>query len=434
VKRILGLVLFLCVFLFPVNVHGEANTLNEKNLVKGNIPKSGLKQGISLDTTANYPLVNDGQYLTYLQDNYGTYHFIYFNSVANYSTSKMDVQILDSTLYSYYKDSIVTIEFYKSNGTSTQFVGATEFDTYGIADSYMHSYVLKSDFSSQPYIYIKVGISEYSTDQYYSNYVQFKVVNPFYTKPPADKTPPAKPTVNSVSDASSTVSGKAESGATVYVLAGSKTLGTATAKSDQLFSVPISKQKAGSKLSIYAKDKAGNKSSSVIVTVTDKTPPKKPAIHTIGDNQTVVIGTTDAKSRVTIMLGSTLVGDGFASSSGQFIIKLKAVQKAGATVTVYAYDSAKNKSSTSVKIVDKTPPVVPTVNKITYSTTSVTGKAEVGSTIYIFNNGTYIGRGTTLSNGSFKITIKKQNKGSILSICTLDKAENQSKMISVKVY
>jgi hypothetical protein len=423
----------LCFFLLPANVNGEVKKEKVMSLVKGDHPKSVLNQGISLDTTSSYPLVNGGDYVSYLHDSCDVYHYIYFNGITSLSSSKMDVQIFDSTYYAYYKDSIITIEYFTSNGSSTEFAGSTEFDTYGSYDSMLHSYVPISDFSNQPYLYIRVGVSKYSSDNYYFDVVQFKVVNPFYSAP-VDKTPPAKPTINSVSDASTAVTGKSESGATVYVMSGSKTLGSAVVKSDKSFSVTISKQKAGTKLSIYAKDKAGNKSSAVSVTVIDKTPPKKPTVHPIGDNQTIVIGTTEAKAKVTIMSGSTLVGDGFASSSGTFIIKLKSVQKAGKTLIVYAYDGARNKSYTSITIVDKTPPAAPTVNKITSSTTSVTGKAEAGSSIYIFNYSTLIGKGTTNSSGTFKITIKGQKKGSILSICAMDKAENQGKTISVKVY
>jgi hypothetical protein len=431
-------VLVLSLLFLPIDAHAQVNKQKEgnltKSLVKGDKPKKPLKQGISTSSISDYPLVQNGEYVTTLYDSWYTYHDITFTSVSSYSSSQMDVQINDSTDYAYAKDSIVTVEFYKDSGGYLDFVGSMDFDTYGYYSANLHSLADKSYYTNQPYIYLKVGISEYEDDEYYSDVTQFKVANPFYSAPPADKTPPNKPTVNAVSDASTTVTGKAESGSTVYVLSGSKTLGSATAGSNQAFSVAISKQKAGTMLSVYAKDKAGNKSSTAYVTVSDKTAPIKPTVRSVGDNQTVVIGTTEAKAKVTVYVGTALLGQGYANSSGQFVIKIKTIQKTDTVLTVYAYDSVGNKSYTTSKVVDKTPPKTPTVNKVTSLSTSISGKSEASTTIYIFNNGTLIGSGLTSSSGSFSVSIAKQTKGSKLEVCAMDKADNQSSMLSVTVY
>ncbi|USK70047.1 Ig-like domain-containing protein [Peribacillus asahii] len=76
-----------------------------------------------------------------------------------------------------------------------------------------------------------------------------------------DTTPPSIPTVNKVTTKSTKVTGKAEKGATVYVYRGSKKLGQVVASSSSgSYSVKIAKQKRGTSLNVYAKDKAGNKS------------------------------------------------------------------------------------------------------------------------------------------------------------------------------
>ncbi|MGW6384582.1 hypothetical protein [Peribacillus butanolivorans] len=54
-----------------------------------------------------------------------------------------------------------------------------------------------------------------------------------------------------------------------------------------------------------------------------------------------------------------------------------AKQKAGTSISVYATDTSDNRSGNkTVKVIDKTPPSVPTVNKITSKSVSVTGKGE----------------------------------------------------------
>ena len=85
-----------------------------------------------------------------------------------------------------------------------------------------------------------------------------------------DKTAPTKPTVNSVGDNTTKVTGKAEAGSTVTVKMGSTALGKAKSNSSGKFTVTMTKkQKAGKVLSVTATDKAGNTSSVKQVTVAD---------------------------------------------------------------------------------------------------------------------------------------------------------------------
>ncbi|MGE8203799.1 Ig-like domain-containing protein [Heyndrickxia sp. NPDC080065] len=85
-----------------------------------------------------------------------------------------------------------------------------------------------------------------------------------------DKTPPAKPTVKKVTIASKDVTGKTEANTTVFVYKGKTKLGSTKASSKGIYKVTIKKQKAGIKLSVFAKDKAGNKSKSTYIKVSKK--------------------------------------------------------------------------------------------------------------------------------------------------------------------
>lgn len=86
----------------------------------------------------------------------------------------------------------------------------------------------------------------------------------------SDKTAPAKPTVNKVTIHSTAVTGKIEANATVYIYNGKTKLGSAKANSKGEFNAKIQKQKQGMNLSIYAEDKAKNRSESTIVMVVKK--------------------------------------------------------------------------------------------------------------------------------------------------------------------
>jgi hypothetical protein len=434
--------LFFCLLVLPITAHGQEVKPIEKSLISKisgtTLPGIFPKRSLSINQSyypGDYTLVTDGTYVDTLLDSYYSYQRITFETVSNYSSSQMNVQILYSSEMYYYKDPYLHVEFYKNNGGTLEYINSTEFDTSGSTNIRLNSLVDKSYYSGQQYIYLRVGVLEYSDDNYFSDYTQFKVANPFYTPPVVDKTPPTKPTVSAVSDKDTSVKGKAEAGSTVLVISGTTTVGTGTAYSDGTFSVTIANQKAGTKLTIYAKDKAGNTSLGTTVTVIDKTPPAKPTVYSVGDNQTIINGKAEASSKVVIKQGTTVLGQITASSTGYFTIKIVATKKAGTVLTAYATDLAGNQSTgTTVTVVDKTPPATAVVNKVTYQSTSVTGKAEAGCTIYIFKGSTLVGTIVADIYGNFKATIKPQSQGSSLEVIVMDKAGNQSKSVFVKVY
>ncbi|WP_186304299.1 Ig-like domain-containing protein, partial [Staphylococcus epidermidis] len=76
-------------------------------------------------------------------------------------------------------------------------------------------------------------------------------------------------------------------------------LGKAVSDSKKSFSVAIKKQKAGTKLQVYAVDKAGNKSDAVAVTVIDKTPPAMPTVSKVSNRDLKVSGKAEAGSKIT---------------------------------------------------------------------------------------------------------------------------------------
>ena len=77
----------------------------------------------------------------------------------------------------------------------------------------------------------------------------------------------AAPAVTKVKAHAKKVTGKTEVNSTVYVKAGNKTLGHAKASKNGKFTVIIKKQKAGTALTVYSKDKKGSTSYSTTLIV-----------------------------------------------------------------------------------------------------------------------------------------------------------------------
>ncbi|MFN7251959.1 MAG: Ig-like domain-containing protein, partial [Anaerobacillus sp.] len=162
-----------------------------------------------------------------------------------------------------------------------------------------------------------------------------------------DVTPPNTPTVNEVTDKSTTVTGTAEAGSTVTVRVGTKVLGTAKATSKGTFSIKIARQKAGVKLAVTATDEAGNTSKVRNTTVKDVTPPNTPTVNKVTNKSVSVTGKSEKGATVYIYNGKKKLGQAVVDSKGNFSVKITA-QKKGAKLTIYAQDKAKNKSKSRV--------------------------------------------------------------------------------------
>ncbi|WP_339184429.1 Ig-like domain-containing protein [Bacillus sp. FSL R5-0416] len=244
--------------------------------------------------------------------------------------------------------------------------------------------------------------------------------------------PDKTPTVSSITDHSTTITGNAETNAKVYAYAGSKQLGTATSKNGK-YTIKISKQKAGTSIQIYLIDSKGIKSGSKIAKVLDKTSPKTPTVNAVTDHSTTIAGNAEINAKVYAWIGSKKLGVATAKS-GKYSMKISK-QKANSVIKVYAVDSAGNKSGTkSLKVLDKTVPSAPSVNKVTTKTTTITGKGEKYTTVYVYNKSKKVGTAKLDKKGQYKVKIKKQKKNVRLTIYLKDAAGNKSKSKTVKVY
>jgi large repetitive protein len=249
-----------------------------------------------------------------------------------------------------------------------------------------------------------------------------------------ESAPPTIWTVANVNDQSLEVKGKTDSNSIVYVRSGSKAIGKGTSKSNGDFTIKIPKQRAGTELTVYAENTAGKEGDKFIITVTAV--PAKPTVEQVADNHTVVKGKASPGLTIVVKSGLEVLGEGLVTNKGTYSVRISGKQKAGTTLTVYAVNEDDNKSvEVKVKVIDKTPPSVPTVNGVVNSkTTTLSGKAEAGSTVYIYNGSKLLTKVTVSKNGQFKGKITAQKKGAKLTVLATDLAGNKSgsKIVVVK--
>ncbi|MCP1450442.1 Ig-like domain-containing protein [Priestia megaterium] len=233
----------------------------------------------------------------------------------------------------------------------------------------------------------------------------------------ADRIAPPTPQVNEVSDADQAVTGTAEKNALVEVKINGKLYKT-SAKSDGTYSVTIDKQKAGTVLSVTARDSSNNTSTPTSVTVQDKTAPLQATVNPVTTNDTKVTGKAEPKTLVFVKVGATIIGKNQTDEKGSFAVAIPK-QKAKTKVNVVLKDGAGNYSPYTHVVVaagSTEQSLSPAVDQVTSRDTKVTGKTEPNALIYVKVGADIIGRGKASASGSFSVNIPSQKAGTKLSV------------------
>ncbi len=219
-------------------------------------------------------------------------------------------------------------------------------------------------------------------------------------------------------DATPTLTGTAEAGATVTILDGATVLGTAVAGTDGVFSVtPSAALAQGSHtLTATARDGVGNVSplSANLALTLDLTAPGAPILNPLGptnDTTPTLTGTAEPGATVTILDGTAVLGTAVVAANGTFTFTPAAALPEGtATLTATVSDPAGNVSVPSAAIavvIDTATPDVPVLNPLgpTNDTTpTLTGTAEPGATVTILDGTAVLGTAVVAANGTFTFT------------------------------
>ncbi|MEX5680644.1 Ig-like domain-containing protein [Staphylococcus cohnii species complex 1663] len=156
-------------------------------------------------------------------------------------------------------------------------------------------------------------------------------------------------------------------------------------------------------------------------------------VDTIADFSKEIRGKATSNMMVYAYVNNKQIGKAKVTDGKYFMSIPK--QKAGTNIQIFTINKYNKKSKIiTKKVIDKTAPKTPTINKISTKSKVVSGKGEKNSTIYIYRGSSRIGQATVDTKGNYKLNIKAQKKGTKLTIYSVDKAKNKSKKLYVKVY
>lgn len=270
-----------------------------------------------------------------------------------------------------------------------------------------------------------------------------------------DLTPPQAVVILNVSPDGTTVTGEGEAGSIVTITGvNGATIGEAQVDSSGNWSITlVPAQTHGESLTAHTHDIAGNEGQETDFTASNSGVPAVPvlleAIDNFGpivgnlnngqssdDKSPVLNGTAESNSTVSIFDNGALLGTAIADSTGSWSFTPSSPLPEGSHAFTFSAANGSGSSGLSSSftvVIDTSAPAAPGNLDVSDDGTSVTGGAEAGSKVTIFDsNGNPIGSATAGADGSFTVTISPaQLNGETLTATATDSAGNQGDPASV---
>ncbi|WP_052696984.1 Ig-like domain-containing protein [Pantoea sp. SM3] len=271
----------------------------------------------------------------------------------------------------------------------------------------------------------------------------------------------------STDDNTPTLSGSATAGNIVVISEGTTVLGSVVVGSGGTWTFTTAALSEGSHpLSVTVRDAAGNTSTPTNFTVVvDTVAPATTSLVVTNDNTTAVVpnggstndttptlsGVAEANGRVSIYDGTNLLGTAIASGTGAWTFTSTALAQGSHTLNVTVTDAAGNVSGTtsSVVVIDTTPPAavaslaaannngstpvaILAGSSTNDNTPAISGTAEAGSVVRVYDGGTLLGSVIAGSNGAWSLTSTTLGDGShTINVTATDAAGNISPNASI---
>ncbi|EUJ23645.1 modifier protein of major autolysin LytC, partial [Listeria grandensis FSL F6-0971] len=221
----------------------------------------------------------------------------------------------------------------------------------------------------------------------------------------------AQTTIASLTTDSTTATGTAEPDAAIEIRANGEVIGSGKVGSDGKYSITISQQDVGTRVTATATKGAATSSAITTVTQGDLA---QTTISALTTKSTIAEGTAEPNAAIEIKNNAgDVLGAGRVGSDGKYSITIPK-QVAGTTVTATA--TSNGKTSTAQTTVIRGEIIDTTINKVTTESTTATGTAEPNATLVVSDqDGKQLATGRVGSDGIYSLVIAKQAEGTVIT-------------------
>ncbi|MBC1890729.1 immunoglobulin-like domain-containing protein [Listeria booriae] len=236
-------------------------------------------------------------------------------------------------------------------------------------------------------------------------------------------------TIAALTTDSKTATGTAEPNADIEIKANGEVIGSGKVGSDGKYSIAISQQDVGTKVTATATKGTATSAATTTVTQGDL---DQTTISALTTKSTTAVGTAEPNATIEIKNNAgDVLGSGKVGSDGKYSIT---IPKQTAGTEVIAIATLNGKTSTAQTTVVRGELDATTINKITTESVSVSGTAEPNATIVITDqDGKELATGRVGSDGKYSLTIAKQPEGTtVLATASLGGLESEASTIVVR--
>ncbi|MBC2367456.1 autolysin modifier protein [Listeria booriae] len=219
-------------------------------------------------------------------------------------------------------------------------------------------------------------------------------------------------TIAALTTDSKTATGTAEPNADIEIKANGEVIGSGKVASDGKYSIAISQQDVGTRVTATATKGTATSHATTTVTQGDL---DQTTISALTTKSTTAEGTAEPNATIEIKNNAgDLLGSGKVGSDGKYSIT---IPKQTVGTEVIAIATSNGKTSTAQTTVVRGEIDATTINKVTTESVSVSGTAEPNATLVVTDqDGKQLATGRVGSDGIYGLTIGKQPEGTTISV------------------
>lgn len=170
-------------------------------------------------------------------------------------------------------------------------------------------------------------------------------------------------------------------------------------------------------------EKNGIKSVSIVTVATAV--PDKPIVQPISNKDLYITGQANMNSTVYVKASGKIYTQTLGNTT-VFKIKISPLRE-GTSVTAYAVNSlGRSSSMVTLTVLDKIPPPIPTINKLTDKVFAISGTTEAGATVYIKRNSSQMAVRKADKSGSYYYKMPLQKQSTVFEVYAVDSSNNKS--------
>jgi lipoprotein-anchoring transpeptidase ErfK/SrfK len=157
-----------------------------------------------------------------------------------------------------------------------------------------------------------------------------------------------------------------------------------------------------------------------------------PTINKVSNLSTSINGVFLPNSKVQISVNNRIIKSLTTDINGKYSSSIKPFKEL-TKISVTGISGGIKSKTTILSVSDASAPRIRSISPVSDQTQAIFGKSEPTALVKVYANKILLGQGTVNSSGNFNVKIAKQKANSLIEAIVVDKSNNQSKPLAIRV-